>query len=484
MLLRFTRKICASQCPANRASALLAILIASVAPILNSTPPSPNASASVSSPAAETPICGHLDDEKIHIPPDWTTFTPPKTGESYIDPVFGCSVRRLTDASSDETLPDGKHPSFMHYYSTFTPVNAADTMVLINAINGTWRIKSMDGKIVIPPNKMPPMNDGHPVWDSSDGSVFYYVRGKDLYRATVMEGSVKSAVLHTFDEYRGIGTPDAADLSQDGDHIAIVGQNPDKTMDVFVWSLHSHVKTSIYRTVCTIGNWDVTATPQPGCVHKLLLTANNLLAIAFADDGSAAEQGLRLWDGTKLVHLQDVTNHADTGYDLAGNSIFIATNNSSTLAGLANPCPSGWGLDVRQQDHLSAAVCLLDKQPSWHVSYRGSARQPWVAISFFDTRKQGPEFYSKNENYREPSASNWMLYEDEVVLGRVDGSAVYRLAQARSRSAESYWAQPHAAISRDGKYVIFGSNMAYPNGCPAKMYVPNECTDVYLIKVH
>src|SRR2546429_189479 len=73
--------------------------------------------------------------------------------------------------------------------------------------------------------------------------------------------------------------------------------------------------------------------------------------------------------------------------------------------------------------------------------------------------------------------------EDEIILARVDGKAIYRLAHARSRSAESYWATPRAALSRDGRYVIFSSNMAHPNGCPAKMHVPEECTDVFLIKV-
>ena len=57
------------------------------------------------------------------------------------------------------------------------------------------------------------------------------------------------------------------------------------------------------------------------------------------------------------------------------------------------------------------------------------------------------------------------------------------MAQARSRSAEGYWATPRAAISRDGKYIVFDSNMAYPNGCSGKVHVKNECMDVYLIRV-
>ncbi len=430
----------------------------------------------------QLPQCGQPDDGQTHIPPEWTTFTPPATGQSYIDPVFGCRVKRLTDSSAEETLYDGTHPSLMHYYSTFSPINATDTMLLISSSNGAWRVKDINGNAVVPTTKMPAMNNGHPVWDASDGNVFYYALGKALYRGTIVGGSVKGAELYTFKEYRGIVSPDAADLSQDGDHLALAGQNPDNTMDVFVWSLSKQTKTSKYTTSCKVTD-SITIAPQPGCLHKLQLTANNLLSIQFAEDGAGTEQGVRIWDETKLIHLQDSTNHYDTGSDLDGNPVFIAANSSSTLAGLRNACPSGRGVDVRQQNHITRATCLLDKQPSWHVSYRGSASQPWAAISFFDDRRPGPELFSDNKDFREPSTSNWLLYEDEIILARIDGSRIYRLAHARSRSAQGYWAQPRAAISRTGKSVVFTSNMAHPNGCPAKMQVPNECLDVYLIQI-
>ena len=432
-------------------------------------------------PETQVLLCGQRDDGEIHIPPDWSSFAPPSVGESYADPVFGCSVKRLTDGSREE-VPGGDHLSFLHYYSTLSPVNATDTRILIYSNNGAWRVKDLDGKVAVPAHKMPNMSNGHPVWDASDGNVFYYALGNTLRKATISGNSVKNVVLHTFREYNGIVLPDAADLSQDGDHVALVGKNSDATMDVFVWSLSKQEKTSTYTTACKI-NGEITEAPQPGCVHKLLLAANHQLSIQFAGDGPGKEEGVRLWNGTALVHLQDATNHYDTGYDLAGNPVFIAANNSQTLKPLKNACPSGWGLDVRQQNDMNSAVCLLDKQPAWHVSYRGSKVQAWAALSFFDERKPGPELFSNNERFQTPSAGNWLLYEDEIILARVDGGAVYRLAQARSRSAEGYWATPRAAISRDGKYIVFDSNMAYPNGCSGKVHVKNECMDVYLIRV-
>jgi len=424
------------------------------------------------------PLCGKLNDGLIHLPTNYDTFTPPAVGQSYVDPVFGCSVKRLTNGAA-EALGDGTHPGLMHYYSTFTPINATDNLLMLVANNGSWHVRDLNGNIVVSYAGMPNVS-GHPVWDDSNGNVFYYALNNALFSGTISGNSVTSTNLHTFSEYSAITSMDSADLSQDGDHIALVGQNASGTMDIFVWSFSQKTKTSLFTTACT---GSVSGAVQPGCLHKLQLSADNRLTIQFNNDGSAAQQGVRLWTGSTLVHMQDATSHYDTGYDLNGNAIFTGRGNSFTLAGLTNPCPSGWGLDVRGIDNIQSAVCLLDNPPYWHISYRGSASQPWIAVSFFDSRTPGPEFFSSNGSYQTISSANWQLYEDEVVLGKVDGSKVYRLAHARSRSMESYWAQPHAAISRDGKYVIFTSNMAHPGGCPANMHVAGECSDVYVIQI-
>jgi hypothetical protein len=465
------------------ALALLLLACVYMAKRISASPP-PRQVNVPDTPATQPPICGKPNDELAHLPPDWETFTPPAVGGSYIDQVFGCSVERITDSSREDTLSDGTHANFSLYYSTFTPMNAADSMLMLGTDDGSWLIRGIDGKDLVPAGKLPPMNNGHPLWDAKDGNVFYYTRDNALYKASVKGHSADGSVLYTFKEYSGIVSPDAADLSQDGDHIALVGERSGGAMDIFVWSLSKQAKTSTYATKCAAGQWNVSQAAQPGCIHKIELTPDNLLSIQFADDGSGPEQGVRLWKNNQLIHLQDGTNHYDTGENFDGRPIFIEMGRSSTLSSDDNPCPGGWGLDVRELADLSSASCLLDKQPSWHVSYRGSAAQPWAALSFFDVRKDGPEIFNHTRGYQAPSMKNWEPYEDEIVLARIDGDSTYRLAQARSRSAENYWAQPRAAISRDGKYVIFSSSMAYAGGCPVKMHVVNECTDVYLIKAH
>ncbi len=41
----------------------------------------------------------------------------------------------------------------------------------------------------------------------------------------------------------------------------------------------------------------------------------------------------------------------------------------------------------------------------------------------------------------------------------------------RTRDQENFFDQSRAAISRDGKYILFDSTMAYLNGCPASIVV-------------
>jgi hypothetical protein len=437
------------------------------------------------SPAADpspTPLCGQPNDKLIHPPPNWASFTPPSKGGSYVDPVFGCTITRLTDVSNEDPTGDSHFLSINHYYASLSPINANDSMLLLGDGWG-WFVTDMNGNVVVSRASMPPGNLGTRLWDASDPSVFYYTSGQSLMKGTIGGFVVNTATVHQFSEYTVINFMDEADVSEDGMHVVIVGGDAtgSSSEDVFDYNFVTNTKGPVYRTTCT-GSVNG---PNNSCLHKLVQTSDNNIIIQFAGDGSGAEQGNRLWNGTfPLPHVQDVTAHLDSGYDLVGNPIFITLNNSYTLAGVTNPCPSGWGLDVRSISNISASSCLLDNPSAWHVSYRGGPSQPWVVLSFFDWgRTQSPELFNTNSNYTAPTTSNWRLYEDEIVLARVDGNAVYRLAHARSRSMENFWATPRAAISRDGKYIVFDSNMAFPNSCPSNMQVVTACSDVYLVKV-
>jgi hypothetical protein len=333
--------------------------------------------------------------------------------------------------------------------------------------------------VIVSTKDMPQANAGTLLWDASDGNTFYFTKVNSLMKGTVNGHGVRSSLVHTFSEYQIVLLPDKTDLSVDGQSFAMWGGHTADVgpLDVFTYNMRKNAKKTPYLTSCSQNVSYI----QGACVHGITQTADDNVIIDFANDGTCKECGNRLWNGSTLSHIQDATNHIDTGYDLSGDSVFIGMGNRRTLSGMKNPCGSGWGLDVRDLGDLNKADCLLDKQPGWHVSYRGSSSQPWAALSFYDGRKPGAEFFQSSQNFQEPSRGDWQLYQDEIILARIDGQKIIRLAHARSRSEEGFWAEPRAAISRDGHYVIFDSNMAYArNGCPAGI---QNCSDVYLIKV-
>jgi hypothetical protein len=447
-------------------------------------------------PAPGLLACGIFGDTSNHVPTEWTTFVPPARGQSYVDPTFGCTVARITDASSEVWSGSAYVPLNMGY-ATVSPFNSNDTYLMLSDYFSRHFVTDLSGNIVLPIGNMPQSNSTWFLWDATNANIFYYTSGNSLLEGTIKGSSVATSTVHQFAEYAAINFMDETDISQDGAHVVIVGGDTSGSIpeNVFVYNFVTNSKGPVYTTTCTgslVG-------PNNGCLHKLIQTPDNNVIVQFASDGTLPEQGNRLWTGSLLsdaltspvllLPLQNATDHLDAGYDMNGNPVYIEVGNSSVLPGLTNPCPSGWGLDVRMIYNPLSAVCLLDNQPYWHVGYRGNAQQPWVGLSFFDSgRTPSPEWFDNTANFAAPTASNWQLYEDEIMVVRVDArndsAYAYRLARAYSRSDEDFFAQPHAAISRDGKYIAFNSNMAYAHtGCPANFVSATGCTDVYLIKI-
>jgi hypothetical protein len=440
----------------------------------------------------------------IHVPTDWSTFVPPAKGQSYVDSTYGCTVTRLTDVST-EVYGGAFYLPINHGYATVSPFNANDTYLMLADGWNRHFVTDLQGNIIVSIADMPNCsnsgactasngsNDGWFYWDATNPAAFYYTFGNSMMKGTITGSSVNATTVHQFTEYAAINFMDKTDLSQDGAHVVIAGgdNTGSSPENLFDYNFISNTKGPIYTTGCSAA---VNTPNNNTCLHGTTQTPDNNMMIDFVNDGTGPEQGDRLWTGVlPLTPIQDSTNHEDTGYDMNGSSVFIEMGNSTVLPTDTNPCPSGWGLDVRQIYDTPSAVCLVDIDLNgmiapWHIGYRGNPQQPWVGLSFFDDRSSSPEWFDNSSSYTAPSASNWMLFEDEVVVARIDANNnskyIYRLARAYSRSDEDFYSTPRAAISRDGRYIAFGSNMAYAHtGCPANFQTTTGCTDVYVIKV-
>src|SRR4051812_42991158 len=61
--------------------------------------PTPAGTTSPTPFAVGKPLCGLIDDVKVHLPANYETFARPAKGQTYTDAAFGCSVTRLSDGA-------------------------------------------------------------------------------------------------------------------------------------------------------------------------------------------------------------------------------------------------------------------------------------------------------------------------------------------------------------------------------------------------
>jgi hypothetical protein len=437
------------------------------------------------------PICGLTNDATNHVPnaTTWKNFTPPRKGDTYgttgDDTIYGCVVKRLTDSTA-------YGQAIHHYYATAQAMNADDTRIIVldenmcgSTSNGHYHIIDLNGNDVVNCANMPsPFNK--PSWDRTSANVWWEVARNRLLRCTINRlNSVSCVTNHTFSEYAGyqINSIDATDMTPDG-WLPLVGQGVQGgTFDLFLWNPTTLTKSPIYRTSCT---GDV-ANNQPGCLHKMISGPTEGLQLEFAGAGRSHDQGNIIWAGFTSppwteTHYETHSNHHDSGEDLNSNPVAASEDytDNTALCGF-NPAiikfpttPENCPLSARNN-------------PGWHVSYRDWPARAWVVYSAQAQNSSYASLHFNNDaGYADPTSSRWHLYDDEIVLVRVDANndptKIYRLALAHTRNFPGYfWDDPRAVVSWDGKYVIFDSNAAWSaSGCGSI----TNCTDVYLIKIH
>jgi hypothetical protein len=464
------------------------------------------------------PVCGLATDGSTdYIPTDWATFTAPAKGGSYIDNSggvpFGCRVTRLTNGATDF----GSTPyAVTLYYDTVIPFSADDELIMGYQSSGAHYIVQNPyltgyNGTAVPTSNMPSMNDqAPPMWDRAQPEMFYYTTGTQLRTGTVTgtpgcfatnNCTVTTALVHDFSgTYVGVSMMDETSESVDGHHILLEGNTTSGgAISVFVYDTNAQTSSTPYVTSCSES---VTAGPNGSCLHKMQIGGDNNPLIMTAN----ANQEF-VWNGTTTICLQgscgggSETGHGATGQDLNGNPVWLSLSGSPVLSGQSSPCTAITSnvyqdlAAIPQNNPLSAGTCLLASPSSepgegitnWHIGYDGSASQPWAYVTWF---QEGPSFYFGNSgSYSAPSTNNWPLYSGEMDLARINAnystlasSSVIRLVQTRNRSQVQFWAQTFGALSADGLYAVFSSNMAYANsGCPSNEHASGVCGDLYLV---
>jgi hypothetical protein len=387
-------------------------------------------------------IFAYVTDTTIYTPPAYTTFIPPSAGGSYTDAVFGTAIKRLTNGMSMVRADNGATlTSVQTEYSTMSPFNHDNTRLLLLHFSYFGLYDGGGNYLRDLPLEINASSE--PRWSRNDPNVFYYVRGNQLKQYNVGTGAI--SVLHTFSQYTQIKGNGESDISLDGDHLVLQGDGR-----VFVYTISTDAVGPDFDT--TGHGFD-----------SLYITPDNNVTITWNASGTSRYTGIELFD-QNMSFLRQVARaggHMDVTRDVNGDEVLIWTN-SGDATPLAN-CPNGI-VKIRLAD--AQQTCML--AIGWigvavHISAPDNAG--WVLV----------ETYAPSDPI--PPSTSWKLYTNELLLVKLDGSEVRRIAHHRSRPFNSYTYMPRIAVNRQGTKAVYSSNY----GLQGQLGYPSNYSDAYMI---
>lgn len=380
-----------------------------------------------------------LRDYSSHSPPQ--VHYPP-AGGSYVDPVFGTTILRITDER------DGTE--CVHAYSYWPAFNVDDTRLLLACddeallyrFDTTTDHATKDG--TLRGTDGPSVEFDGATWSHSDPNVIYALGSTKLWRIDVSKRG--SAGYTLVKDFAGLFTYPfylaQLQVSADDNVFTFHARNPstDAHLDAVVFDRQAS-KTRVFdRQGFSI---DETG------VDKLGDTV-----LIYGTDGT-----FKLWDfrGGRVSSFGMDENDMPGGHMDLGRLRMVNSDGWDTgLVVRSYTNPRGTGLrNIVQYQRPDGSL-------NWTIADHVSMRTDDETFVIGST-------YSGD--------GTWGAFEKEIYLAYTDGSGFVRLAHTRSEtlgpdSDWQYWTQPRAVVDRRGHYVVYTSNL----GSSSRM-------DVFILKI-
>lgn len=414
-------------------------------------------------------------DNGVYIPPQWYRDTfeigpySPRKGESYVDPVFGETVRRVTDAVADG------NGGYSCEYATLNLINSDAT--LIRVATGTGQ-----GNFVID------LATGDPVrkvtssisasgafWHPTDPKLLYVLGGpseKTLKLQDVTTGQVE--VIWDYDGLYNVLNTGEGQLSLDGRRLGFAHRVGGQSVGLVVFDVVDRRVVSYfdYEEARLLGYPVFDAhVAECGdiikCQGSKITTAWNVNASA---PGQSPGQATLRWD-----NYGNGGGHSDTCVAPDGKCYKIGFNNNG------QGTISRWNLtDGGPQEVLYVNGWMPNSDPrgpeGWehHFCCNAVHETGYVYWTITPGQRDGDPAYG------------WKKYMGEVARfpwngGLLGGGPVERIAHNRAMPIypdpttgvprKWYWPQVKGGPDPKGRYFIFGSNMRKPdNGSDPRFY--------------
>src|SRR5579863_517298 len=366
----------------------------------------------------------------VEAPPQYDTFLPPSAGAAYVDPVFGSTIKRVSNALSmpNHATGAGMLTWIENEYATMSAFNNDNSRFILvhesyfGLYDGVTGLYLSDLPLEITASS-------EPRWSRKDLVTLYYHIGNQIKRYNTGTGTM--AVLHTFSEYSSISGNGEMDISLDGDHLVYCGDNE----FIFVYQISTDKKYAVYDVGST------SAGPTP--FDSVYITPQNNVIVSWFTSGTTRGTGQELFDINMnfLRQVGHADGHKDVTVDTNGDEVLIWTNSDDPQP-IAN-CNNGI-VKVRLADASQTCLAQLD----WSLAVHISAPDGNGTV-FVDTEAPANP---------EPGTGAWVAYTDEILQVKLDGSGVIRWAHHRSVPVSSYNWEPKVSTSRDGTRLLYASN--------------------------
>ena len=365
----------------------------------------------------------------VEPPPNYDTFIPPSAGAKYVDPIFGSTVERASNAlAMPNHAGGGTLPWIENEYATVSAFNNDNSKFILVHLS---YFALYDGVTSLYLRDLPfdISASSEPRWSRKDLVTLYYHSGNQIKSYNISTGAV--AVLHTFSEYSSISGNGEMDISFDGDHLVYCGDNE----FIFVYQISTDRKFGVYD----VGHTSAGPTP----FDSMYITPNNNVIVSWFTSGTTRGTGQELFDINMnfLRQVGHADGHKDVTVDTNGDEVLIWTN-SNDAQPIAN-CNNGI-VKIRLADGVQTCLAQL----SWSLAVHISAPDGNGTV-FVDTEAPANPA---------PGSAGWVAYTDEILQVKLDGSGVTRWAHHRSVPVNGYNWEPKVSTSRDGTRLLYASN--------------------------
>ncbi len=280
----------------------------------------------------------------VQLPPNYNTFQPPGVGGTYVDPVFGSTVKRVSNALATPNADAGGNLTWIaDEYPTMSPFNGDNSRILLVHQSYFGLYDGAGSYIRDLPLEISASSE--PRWSRKDNHTIYYVHGNQFKTYDTSTGAMN--IVHTFSEYSAISGLGESDISFDGDHFVFAGDN----RFVFQYRISTGTKSPVFDTA---GHG----------FDSLYITPGNNVTITWNQSGTTRFTGIEMFDGNMNFQRQlaRAGGHMDVTWDTNGSEVLVWTNSADP-----QPICNNGIVKIRFSDGQQSCLATFDWSLAVHI---------------------------------------------------------------------------------------------------------------------